>query len=300
LQIAPGIWVGRNPAIHPSAHLAPPVYIGDNCKVGREVELGPGAILGANVIVDDEATVRESTVLGDTYVGRLVNVTGRLVDRALTIDIATGASTVIVDRFLLAETTPDSVGGGLRRLGDILGALFMLIITSPVGILAGLAALVSSLLAGQGPRVLVYLPRVGRSPGASGGDAEAGSPRQFGMAHLATRRAAGGYTPFGRFLERWELDRLPALWNVLAGDMRLVGVKPLTPDEAARTTEDWQCARFDWPAGFTGLWYIQAPRDADADTTAVTDAYYVATRNWREDLRLLWLTPRAWIRRIRS
>jgi lipopolysaccharide/colanic/teichoic acid biosynthesis glycosyltransferase len=227
-------------------------------------------------------------------------VAGRVVDRTLTIDAATGASTVIVDRFLLAETTPASVGAGLGHLGDVVGAALLLLVTLPVTLLAGLAALLSSLAAGQGLRVLVRRPRMGRRPHTPTGDEAAAAPRQFGLAGLATRRANDGFTPLGRFLERSELDRLPALWNVLTGDLRLVGVQPLTQDEVSQCVEDWQRERLTYPAGFTGLWYIQAPRNADADTTAVTDAYYVATRTWRNDLRLLAQTPAAWIRRIRT
>ena len=300
LQLAPGIWAGHNLAIHPSARLAPPVYLGDNCQVGQDVELGPLVVLGANVVVDDEATLRESLVLDDTYVGRLVNVAGRVVDRTLTIDTATGASTVIVDRFLLAETTLASVSVGLGRLGDAVGAALLLIVTAPVTILAGLAALFSSLAAGQGPHIFARRPRVGRPTRVAAGDEAATIPQQFGMVHLATRRADGSFTPLGRMLERSELDRLPALWNVLTGDLRLVGVQPLTQEDIGKSIEDWQRERLTYPAGFTGLWYIQAPRGADPDIAAVADAYYVATRTWRTDLRLLWQTPAAWMRRIRA
>lgn len=298
LQIAPGIWVGHNYAIHPSARLAAPVYIGANCQVGREVELGPHAVLGADVIVDEEATVRGSAVLDHTYVGRLVNVAGRVVDRTLTIDVATGESTTIVDRFLLSATTPASPGSGAGRWIDGLAALLLLVLTLPITFLSGLVTLLSSLAAGQGLRVFSAHPVVGRRVGAAAGGEAALPP--FGVLHFATRRSDGGFTTGGRFLERWELDGLPALWNVLVGDMRLVGVKPLSPAQAARLVEDWQHARFEYPAGFTGLWYVQAGRAADLDAVTVADAYYVATRHWREDLRLLWQTPGAWFRRVRS
>jgi NDP-sugar pyrophosphorylase family protein len=300
LQLAPGIWVGHNPAIHPSVLVAPPVYVGDNCQVGREAELGPFTVIGANVIVDDEATVRDSLVFDNTYIGRLVNVTSRVVDRTLTIDVATGASTVIVDPFLLAETTPATVGAGLERLGNQAAAALLLVMLLPVIILVGLATLLSSLVAGQGLRVFARHTRIGHRPYTAAGDEAVAEPQEFDMVGLATRRADGGFTPLGHFLERVELDHLPALWNVLAGDLRLVGVQPLTEDEVNRSVEDWQHERLTYPAGFTGLWYIQAPRDADLDTTAVADAYYVATRTWRNDLRILGQTPAAWVRRIRT
>lgn len=300
LQIAPGIWAGRNLAVHPSVRLAPPVYLGDNCQVGQDVELGPAAVLGPNVIVDDQATVSDSVVLEHTYVGRLVNVDGRVVDRTLTVDAATGASTVIVDRFLLAETTPASVSAGLGRLADVVSAAVLLVLTLPVTVLSGLLALLSSLTGGAGFRVLEKRPRMGRPPAAATGDQAAVEPQPFGMVHLITRRADGRYTPFGGFLERSELARLPALWNVLRGDMRMVGVQPLTPDELEKAVEDWQRERLSYPPGFSGLWYVQAPRNADPDSTAVADAYYVATRSGGGDIHIVLQTPGAWVRRIRA
>lgn len=304
LQIAPGIWAGRNLAIHPSVRLAPPVYLGDNCQVGQEVELGPMAILGPNVIVDDQATVQDSLVLDDTYVGRLVNVVGRVVDRTLTIDAATGASTVVVDRFLLGETTPASMSASFGRFIDGAGAVLLLLLASPVILLSALAASISSLLGGRGLCMFERLPRAGRPAGAPAGPpagAPAAAPREFGMVHLPTRRTNGaGFTPLGRFLESSELDRLPALWNVLVGDLRLVGVQPLTVEEMANCTEDWQRERLAYPPGLTGLWYVEAPRGAEPDSTAVADAYYVATRTRGGDLRILWQTPGAWLRRMRG
>jgi lipopolysaccharide/colanic/teichoic acid biosynthesis glycosyltransferase len=88
---------------------------------------------------------------------------------------------------------------------------------------------------------------------------------------------------------------LGELWHVLKGDLGLVGVKPLSPAEAEDVTELWQQKRYDYHAGFTGLWYIQT--GAQGDEVLVADAYYAATRNWREDLRLLGQTPLAWLRR---
>ena len=98
-------------------------------------------------------------------------------------------------------------------------------------------------------------------------------------------------------LQTWELDRLPELFNVLRGKLSLVGVKPLSPAEAAQVTEDWQKQRYTCPAGCTGEWYVQTQPASTLDEVLVADAYYAATHTTRDDLRLLLRTPLAWWRR---
>ena len=104
----------------------------------------------------------------------------------------------------------------------------------------------------------------------------------------------------GRWLHHWELDRIPELWNVLRGDLELVGVKPLLPEEAAALNEEWHQKRYECPPGFTGLWYIQTSAGSDMDDILVADVYYAATHNWRDDLRLFWRTPAAWQNHLRT
>lgn len=293
-QVAPGIWVGRNPAIHPSARLAPPVCLGDDCRVGRGVELGPEAVIGHNVILDDEATVQRCTILPDTYLGRLVNVQNRVMHKTLMIDGTSGESVRVVDRHLAGETDPAAVSSGLRRAINGLGALALLALGLPL-----LAPLGLLILLATGGRLFRREPRLGRPPTDAG---EGTRLRTFAMLHFQTQRANGALPRLGRWLERLEWDHLPALWNVLRGDLLLVGVKPLNPSEAAQVQEEWAQQRYQWPAGLTGLWYVQGQpgQMAALDDTLVADAYYTATRTWRDDLKLLARTPRAWLRRARS
>jgi lipopolysaccharide/colanic/teichoic acid biosynthesis glycosyltransferase len=78
-----------------------------------------------------------------------------------------------------------------------------------------------------------------------------------------------------------------------------VGVKPLLPSEAALLNEEWHQKRYECSPGLTGLWYIQTNAESDLDAILVADAYYAATHTWRDDLLLLWRTPRAWLWRLR-
>jgi anti-anti-sigma factor len=100
----------------------------------------------------------------------------------------------------------------------------------------------------------------------------------------------------GRFLRRTSLDELPQLINVLKGQMRLVGNRPLPLYEAAALLEPWQRVRFLAPAGITGLWQISGRSDTDAMERLVLDTYYSATRTWLGDWWVLVKTLRVFFR----
>jgi len=82
--------------------------------------------------------------------------------------------------------------------------------------------------------------------------------------------------------------------------MSLIGVKPLQLAETVKIVEAWQRQRYQYPAGFTGLWYIQTDSDSALDEVLIADAYYVATRTRRGDIKISWQTPSCWLRRLRN
>jgi lipopolysaccharide/colanic/teichoic acid biosynthesis glycosyltransferase len=145
--------------------------------------------------------------------------------------------------------------------------------------------------------MFVRSPRVGRF-GFVANDRSA-VPQTFDLFAFQTRHADGSWTIVGRALNRWEWDRFPELWNVVKGDLELVGVKPLPVEEATLLHEAWHQKRYEHPPGLTGLWYIQTGPESSLDEILVADAYYVATHTWRDDLLLLLRTPMAWLRRRR-
>ena len=289
-QIASGIWVGRNHVIHPSARLAAPVCIGDNCQIGRNVELGPNVALGKNVIIDDEATVAQSAILDNTYVGQLVNIENRVVRKNLMIDIATAESSEVTDAFLLGEAHPALLDNGLQRMWDTAVALVLLTLTLPLTILLGLLALLFT------GRIFTRVERLGRQIGLAE-DGRSPILQVISLIRFNTCRANGRQSRLASWLEKWDLHRLPELWNALKGDISLVGVKPLQPAQVDRIIEAWQLQRHQNQAGFTGLWYIQTDKKSELDEILITDTYYVATRTWREDMKILRQTPAAWAKR---
>jgi lipopolysaccharide/colanic/teichoic acid biosynthesis glycosyltransferase len=93
-------------------------------------------------------------------------------------------------------------------------------------------------------------------------------------------------TLFGRFLRRYSLDELPQLWNVLRGEMSLVGPRPPSLDEYEQYTAEHQ-TRLAAKPGITGLWQISARNDPSFATALLLDRSYI--ENWTPwlDLKIL-------------
>ena len=104
-------------------------------------------------------------------------------------------------------------------------------------------------------------------------------------------------TPLGRFLRRSSLDELPQLWNVLRGDMSLVGPRPLTVADAAHVS-GWGLERLDLVPGLTGLWQVLGRTTIPFEEMVKLDELYVANWSLWSDIRLLIRTvPAVFLRR---
>jgi lipopolysaccharide/colanic/teichoic acid biosynthesis glycosyltransferase len=103
-------------------------------------------------------------------------------------------------------------------------------------------------------------------------------------------------TRYGHRLRRWSLDELPQLWNVLRGDMSLVGPRPLPLDEAALVTDHF-AERTRVRPGITGPWQTHGRSDIPFEDMVKLDYTYVVGWSMREDFRLLLRTGAAVFRR---
>ena len=96
-------------------------------------------------------------------------------------------------------------------------------------------------------------------------------------------------TRFGRALRRTSLDELPQLWNVLKGDMSLVGPRPV-PTYEVDQYNPWQKSRLEATPGITGLWQVTARGYVTLDEWVQLDIQYIERQSLRLDLKLLLLT----------
>lgn len=131
--------------------------------------------------------------------------------------------------------------------------------------------------------------------------------RKHALAHLNTYLSHGEQpvmfkarndpriTRVGRFLRRTNLDELPQLFNVLSGEMSLVGSRPLIPSEDVAIA-DWRRRRLDLKPGMTGLWQVLGRNDIPFDEMLVLDYQYVTTWSLQHDVAILGRTVRTVLR----
>jgi Undecaprenyl-phosphate galactose phosphotransferase WbaP len=99
-------------------------------------------------------------------------------------------------------------------------------------------------------------------------------------------------TRLGRFLRRTSLDELPQLWNVLRGEMSLVGPRPIVHDEVKHYQDKFELYK-QVPPGITGLWQVSGRNNTTYEERVNLDAYYV--RNWSVWLDIYILIRTLWV-----
>ena len=183
-------------------------------------------------------------------------------------------------------------GGLSKRVLDVVGSLFGLIVFSPLM----LAIAIGVRLSGPGP-IIFKQRRVSiagetfkiykfRTMGCVEEEQEPGDARW-------TTRDDPRITPFGRFLRRTSLDELPQLLNVLKGQMSLVGPRPERPELIAKFREDWRgyMLRQHVKAGMTGWAQVNGLRgDTSLRKRLRYDLHYIRHWSLGFDLKILWLT----------
>ncbi len=204
------------------------------------------------------------------------------------------------------SVAPASFGWGSRlakRTIDLVGALTALLLFSPLLLILTIAIRTTS----KGP-VVFRQTRVGKRsqafsmykfrtmrvehsvshPSDLGGEAAMGPFRKL--------KDDPRVTSIGRFLRRTSLDELPQLWNVMRGEMSLVGPRPFVPDDDVWIT-DWAQRRYSVRPGVTGLWQVSGRNNLTFDEMCRLDNLYVSCWSPGLDVRILVRTLRAVIAR---
>jgi lipopolysaccharide/colanic/teichoic acid biosynthesis glycosyltransferase len=188
---------------------------------------------------------------------------------------------------------PTKPNGWGKRLVDLILAATALLVTWPLLAVLGLAVRVSSAgpaffrqeRIGRGVRPFTMLKLRTMVDGAEqlvvGLLEESGADQRFYKFQDDPR-----VTGIGRWLRRWSLDELPQLWNVVRGDMSLVGPRPGLASEV-ETYESWQLARLAVRPGLTGAWQVSGRSELNFDDCVRLDLAYIESWSLRCDLIIL-------------
>jgi exopolysaccharide biosynthesis polyprenyl glycosylphosphotransferase len=181
----------------------------------------------------------------------------------------------------------------LKRAFDLVGSLLIVLVLSPLLLACALAIKLSS----RGPVVYRSIrPGIGGAPFAClkfrtmyrDADQLQSDLEELNEASgaLFKIREDPRMTPVGRFLRRFSLDELPQLFNVVRGQMSLVGPRPL-PERDYERLEDWHKKRYLVMPGITGLWQVSGRSDLDFDDLVRLDFLYLERWSVFLDLSIL-------------
>ena len=286
-------------------------FVDDNPRKG-ETDIGRFKALGAlrnlPVLIEEEVVDEVIITLPWMYHRKIMSIVRECERRQV-------SARIVPDLFQmsLSQVDVDDLGGvpliGVREVGfsrwallvrrgvDVVGAVAMLVLGAPILGLVALAIRLDSpgpivfrqtRVGVGGKRFEIYKFRSMRE----GSEAELEQLRELNEADgpLFKIHDDPRLTRTGRFLRRASLDELPQLWNVLRGEMSLVGPRPALPAEVSRYME-WHKRRLEVRPGMTGLWQVSGRSLLSFDEGVLLDIYYI--ENWS-----LWLDFKILLRTI--
>ncbi|MDM8566199.1 sugar transferase [Candidatus Halobeggiatoa sp. HSG11] len=259
-DIALGLSAGRHAQVSPKSLKQGCAFVGEESRVHPSAEFVEDVMISPRVIVDKEAIIRNSVILPDTYIGELIELNHAIVQGNQLIRVDTGAVTQITDTFLLADLKTTRLNTVLAdSLNRVLGGL-LLLLSLPLWLL---------LFGSKAEKYTLQSNRL--------------EVNELGMRQR-------------RMFETWEytqrtpiLRHLPLLLAVVRGDLRLVGVMPLSPKQASERLESWENVRDSAPSGLIGPTQLLLEPTVPLEEKLLCDAFYARQRGTRKDLEYLWL-----------
>ncbi len=310
-----GVWTGSDSGIRSRLKddIEPPVLIGNHTRIGRNVLLRGPCIIGNHVKIDDGAIIEKSVILDHTYVGKMVEIRESIVAKNCHISVPTLFGTFVEEDFIIGELNRKPLKMLLNRFlisaFDRTVAIICLLLLSPFFLIIALLIKLDS-----GGPVFYVSKRLKRPEKKSRDDYHYQFIREESVNYYVFRTMymnadqrlddyqkkniyeAGPYhkikndprvTRIGGFLRKSSLDELPLLYNVVKGDMSLVGIWALPAYEAkALQSEGLRSGkldlsetarvRFKGKLGLAGFWQARGRSNLTAEERALHDSFQSA------------------------
>jgi hypothetical protein len=265
-EVALGLLQGRGARVSPRSLRLGRALVGGASRVDPTAQFYGTVVVSDHAIVDRRARLTNTLVLPHTYVGELVDLREAIVRGNDLIRVDTGASVHIADAFLLADLRGNTLGLTLAAPLHRLAGALLLALSLPLWPLAAWAAHREH---PEAPWIRRRLRGNRVEPG------EFGQPQraEFTLHEWATRIPV--------------LRALPRILAVVSGDLRLVGVEPVTAEQAESRVAEWERLADSAPAGLVGPTQLRLEADAPEEERLMSDAFYAAHRTPGTNLRLL-------------
>jgi len=258
-EIKRGVWAGLHAHISPEAELRAPCWIGENVFVGAHAIVGPDAVLENNSFVESGAEISNSVVGAETFAGEFTEIHDSIALGNTLVNWELGSTIKVSDAFLLCPLANREPVFKSINFFSRFSAVLVLLLTLPFALIPILRAKFRGLQ--------MLRPRIAVRPRASGATAIPGDTLVY---HELT--GAHGW------LRRW-----PQLWSIARGDFAWIGNRPLSPNQAARLTNDFECLWLTAPLGLISLADAEGCADCFKIETRAHASYYAAQSNWRLD-----------------
>jgi len=327
--VAEDVWVGKDTIISSGTYLKGPIVLGNGCHIADRAQIIGPAVIGDGCKIAEDAIVRESILWRNVYlekgarseyciVAEGIKVLGRKRLRNLVaVDslhigdmnlIPRGHKLTGVEGKNLSQILISVISNRffnfMKRTADIVIGIASVLIFSPVLILIALAIKISS------PGPVVYTQKRCGKHG-----------KMFNMFKFRTMVARAEkmhnelipqkdtdgpmfkmandprVTRLGKILRRTSLDELPQLFNVIKGEMSLVGPRPLIMEEM-KFSPSWRSVRLRVKPGMTGLWQVQGRSEAPFHDWIKYDVEYVMNQSLWMDIKTLLRTIKVVLKKV--
>ncbi len=251
--------VGYNVHTPPSSHLQAPVLIGDDCRFGPMTTIGPNAVVDSHVIVDANTELMDCLVLSDTYIGRNLDIHGKIVAGNRVISPDDGTVVEIDDSWLVARNRP------AMRTEDFVRYLILWFVAVGIMVLQTI------------PFLLLY-PLVRLRGTAKYEYLLFHDPRTGHISLPMLKKLKNRKSPAFSIFKALSLDRFPLLVRAVRGRLFLCGQPPM------RHPEDDELIK-QLPEYYPGVFCYQ---DYNKESDRLTDSlWYAHIRSLYEDLKIL-------------
>ena len=261
-----GLFQGRRSKIYPQNIKHGIAHVGSNCSCYPSVQFSGEVVIGDNVIIDRCAVLENTVVLPNTYIGELVELKNAIVRGNDLIRVDIGSTLKVRDVFLLADLNTTPINQSLGTFYSCLLGSLLLLFSLPLWLLAGIKLLIArpespiSFQTLRGNKIILD---------------------EYGMPQRA-EFICGEFN-----LKAPILRYLPRLLAVLSGDLRLVGVLPVTPEVASQRQDEWEKQVDQAPVGLIGPTQLTLPQTATTEEKLLSDSFYWAQFGTWQDLHCL-------------